>query len=65
MGGSNSHVAKRTRPENPGCEDVQAARLAYQRAGVPEDRVVLCDSERDARRVMEAGSSIVVAEKAA
>jgi predicted homoserine dehydrogenase-like protein len=43
-------------------QDVDAARLAYQGAGIAEDRVALCDSQRAALRALEAGKSLIVAD---
>jgi predicted homoserine dehydrogenase-like protein len=43
-------------------QDVRAARLAYQRAGVGEDRLVLCDSHRAALGALEAGKTVIVAD---
>jgi predicted homoserine dehydrogenase-like protein len=43
-------------------QDVQAARLAYQRAGVGEDQLVLCDSHRAALGALEAGKCVIVAD---
>lgn len=41
-------------------QDVRAARLAYQHAGVGEDRLVLCDSRRTALGALEAGKTVIV-----
>jgi predicted homoserine dehydrogenase-like protein len=43
-------------------QDVPAARLAYQRAGVGEDDLVICDSHRAALGALEAGQRVIVAD---
>src|SRR5438876_11678023 len=43
-------------------QDLQAARLAYQRAGVGEDQLVLCDSHRAALAALEAATTVIVAD---
>ena len=39
--------------------DPQAARLAYHRAGITDDEVVVCDSRAAAMRAMEAGKFVI------
>src|SRR6266511_2444682 len=41
-------------------QDAGAARLAYQRVGVGEDDLALCDSHHAALRALEAGKSVIV-----
>ena len=39
--------------------DPQAARLAYHRAGITDDEIVLCDSRAAAMHAMEAGKFVI------
>ena len=39
--------------------DPQAARLAYHRAGITDDEIVLCDSRAAAMRAMESGKFVI------
>jgi len=41
-------------------QDVQKARLAYARAGLSEDQVVVCDSAAAAKKVIESGKYAIV-----
>jgi predicted homoserine dehydrogenase-like protein len=40
--------------------NIEAARLAYRRAGVPSEKVAFCDSRNSALRAMELGKYIIV-----
>lgn len=41
-------------------QDVKKARLAYERAGLSADQVIVCDSAAEAKKVIEAGKYAIV-----
>src|SRR6059036_919282 len=43
-------------------QDHAAARLAYGRAGVPEEAIDVCDNRREALRAIEAGKRVIAAD---